>query len=67
MKPKKEEEKIYMVVFKAEELWVMGTRQDVINDFNENPDTYMENYKDIDIYEVPRPISFGFVKPEIVF
>jgi hypothetical protein len=49
MKPKKEEEKIYMVVF------------------NENPDTYMENYKDIDIYEVPRPISFGFVKPEIVF
>ncbi len=56
-----------MVVFKAEELWVMGTRQDVINDFNENPDTYMENYKDIDIYEVPRPISFGFVKPEIVF
>jgi hypothetical protein len=56
-----------MVIFKGEELWVMGTKQDVINDFDENSDTYMSNYKDIDIYEVPKPISFGFVTPSIVF
>jgi hypothetical protein len=67
MKSKKEKEKIYMVIFKGEELWVMGTKQDVINDFDENSDTYMSNYKDIDIYEVPKPISFGFVTPSIVF
>ena len=66
MKTKKEEEKIYVVIFRGKELWVMGTKQDIINDFDEDPDTYISNYKDIDIYELPRPISFGFVKPEIV-
>jgi len=67
MKSKKQEEKIYMVIFKGQDLWAFGTRQDIIDDFEESPSVYLDNYKDIDIYEVPRPISFGFVKPEIVF
>jgi hypothetical protein len=67
MKSKKQEEKIYMVIFKGKSLWAFGTRQDIIDDFEECPSVYLDNYKDIDIYEVPRPISFGFVTPSIVF
>ena len=59
-------EKQYIVLCEGE-LWVRGTKQDIINDFNEDPDLYMREEHTLKIYELPEPIPFSFVTPQITF
>jgi hypothetical protein len=69
MPPKKvkNKEKQYVVMYEGVEAWVVGTKQDIINDFNENPDVYLNADGKIEIYELGEPIQFGFVSPSILF
>jgi hypothetical protein len=67
MKPKKDKEKKYVVMYEDTEAWVVGTKQDIIDDFNENPDAYLKADGKIEIYELGEPIQFGFVSPSILF
>jgi hypothetical protein len=64
---KKEEEKQYVVMYEVTEVWLVGTKQDIINDFNEDPDAYLRADGKIEIYELGEPIQFGFVTPSILF
>lgn len=59
-------EKEYVVICNKES-WLVGTRQDIIDDFNEDPDAYIENSKNIVIYELAAPVKFSFVTPQINF
>lgn len=62
----KAKEKKYIVVFQDAELWVIGTRSDIIKDFNEDPEIYIDGAEHIKIYELGEPIPFTFVTPQIV-
>jgi hypothetical protein len=59
------EEKKYIVLCKNE-TWVVGTKQDIIDDFNEDPEIYANNYDDINVYELSKPIPFSVTTPKIV-
>jgi len=48
-------------------LWVVGTRQDVMNDFNEDPDAYMKEHNDVKIYELGNEVPFTFNEPKLTF
>jgi len=61
----KAKQKQYVVMYENTEAWVVGTKQDIINDFNENPDTYLDAKDKIKIYELGEPIKFSFVTPQI--
>jgi hypothetical protein len=64
-------EKKYIVIYddnggKFIEEWVIGSKQDIIDDFNKDPDLYL-NAKDVlTIYELGPSIPFKFVTPQIV-
>ena len=60
-------QKQYVVMYEDTEAWVVGTKKDIINDFNENPDTYLDAKDKIKIYELGEPIKFSFVTPQITF
>jgi hypothetical protein len=60
-------QKQYVVMYENTEAWVVGTKKDIINDFNENPDTYLDAKDKIKIYELGEPIKFSFVTPQITF
>ena len=59
-------QKQYIVLCDGE-LWIEGTKQDVINDFNEDPETYIQYANKIKIYELGEPIPFSFITPQINF
>lgn len=59
-------EKKYIVVYEDTEAWIIGNKQDIINDFDESPETYIDQADKIKIYELGEPISFSFVTPQIV-
>jgi hypothetical protein len=62
----KTEEKKYIVVYEDTEAWVIGNKQDIINDFDESPETYIDQADKIKIYELGDPIPFSFITPQIV-
>jgi len=64
-KPAKQKQ--YIVIYENTEAWVVGTKQDIIDDFNENPDTYLDADGKLEIYELGEPIKFSFVTPQITF
>jgi hypothetical protein len=64
-KPAKQKQ--YVVMYENTEAWVVGTKQDIIDDFNENPDTYLDADGKLEIYELGEPIKFSFVTPQISF
>jgi hypothetical protein len=59
-------EKQYVVLCDGE-LWVVGTRQDVIDDFNVDPDAYMKDSNDVKIYELGEEVPFTFAEPKLTF
>jgi len=61
-----EKEKQYIVIC-DNELWVKGTKQDVIDDFIEDSETYEHYGNNIKIYELGEPIPFTFITPQINF
>jgi hypothetical protein len=67
MPPKKTKEKKYIVLYEKTEAWIIGTKQDIIDDFNQEPDAYLGNDDNLEIYELGEPIKFGFVTPKILF
>ncbi len=69
MPPKKvkAKEKQYVLMYENTEAWVVGTKKDIINDFNENPDIYLDAKDKIKIYELGEPIPFSFITPQISF
>ena len=66
MVKKKTEEKKYIVLYEDAEVWVVGTKKDIINDFNKDPELYVKEAKNIKIYELGSTIPFKFVTPQIV-
>jgi hypothetical protein len=67
MPPKKAKEKQYVLMYENTEAWVVGTKKDIINDFNESPDVYLDAKDKIKIYELGEPIPFSFITPQISF
>ena len=69
MPPKKvkAKEKQYILMYDNTEAWVVGTKKDIIDDFNENPDVYLDAKHKIKIYELGEPIPFSFITPQISF
>lgn len=67
MPPKKVKEKKYIALYDNTEVWVIGTQQDIIDDFNQEPDAYLSADGMLEIYELGEPIKFGFVTPKILF
>ncbi len=67
MPPKKAKEKQYVLMYENSEAWVVGTKKDIVNDFNENPDIYLDAKDKIKIYELGEPIPFSFITPQISF
>ena len=59
-------EKQYVVLCDGD-LWVVGTRQDVMDDFNEDPDAYMKEHNDVKIYELGEEVPFTFSEPNLTF
>jgi hypothetical protein len=59
-------EKQYIVLCDGE-LWLTGTRQDIIDDFNDDAEAYVKHANEIKIYELSEPIPFSFVTPQINF
>ena len=59
-------EKKYIVLYQDTETWVVGSKQDIIDDFNKDPELYVGEAKDLAIYELGEPIPFSFVTPQIV-
>ena len=59
-------EKQYIVLCEGE-LWVVGTKQDVIDDFNVDPDAYMKERNDVKIYELGEEVPFTFAEPKLTF
>ena len=59
-------EKQYVVLCN-DDLWVVGTRQDVMDDFNEDPDAYMKEHNDVKIYELGNEVPFTFNEPKLTF
>lgn len=55
------------IVLRYDELWVKGTKQDVIDDFNEDPDAYITDIAGIKVYELSEPIPVSFITPQINF
>jgi hypothetical protein len=53
-------------VYEDTEAWVIGNKQDIINDFDESPETYIDQADKIKIYELGDPIPFSFITPQIV-
>jgi len=58
--------KKYIVLYQDTETWVVGSKQDIIDDFNKDPELYVREAKDLAIYELGEPIPFSFVTPQIV-
>jgi len=50
-----------------DDLWVVGTKQDIINDFNVDPDAYMNENNDVKIYELGQEVPFTLVEPKLTF
>jgi hypothetical protein len=48
------------------EEWVVGSKQDIIDHFNEDPELYINAEKFLTIYELGPSIPFKFVTPQIV-
>lgn len=63
----KKAEKKYIVLFQDAETWVVGTKEHIMKDFNDDPDLYIKEAKSIKIYELGEPIPFTFVTPQIQF
>jgi hypothetical protein len=59
-------QKQYVVLCEGD-LWVVGTRQDIMNDFNGDPDAYMSENNDVKIYELGEQVPFTFVEPKLTF
>ena len=59
-------EKQYVVLCDGD-LWVVGTRQDVISDFNVDPDAYMKEHNNVKIYELGEEVPFTFAEPKLTF
>lgn len=59
-------EKQYIVIC-DNELWVKGTRRDVMVDFIEDSEAYIQYANNIKIYELGEPIPFTFITPQINF
>jgi hypothetical protein len=59
-------EKQYVVLCN-DDLWVVGTKQDIINDFNVDPDAYMNENNDVKIYELGQEVPFTLVEPKLTF
>lgn len=64
-KTKPADEKKYIVVFNNSELWVVGTKNDIMKDFYEDPEVYIESAELIKIYEIGTPVPFKFIQPQI--
>lgn len=69
MPPKKvkDKEKKYIALYENTDVWIIGTKQDIIDDFNKEPDAYLSADGMLEIYELGEPIKFGFVTPKILF
>jgi len=61
-----EKEKQYIVIC-DNELWVTGTRRDVMIDFIKDSEAYVNYANDIKIYELGEPIPFSLITPQINF
>ena len=59
-------QKEYIVLCDGE-LWVRGTKQDVMDDFNEDPDLYMRENNNVKIYELGNEVPFTFNEPKLTF
>jgi hypothetical protein len=59
-------EKQYIVI-RDHELWLIGSKQDIIDDFNNDTNAYIKHASDIKIYELNDPISFELVTAAIKF
>lgn len=59
-------EKKYIVLYQDTETWVVGSKQDIIDDFDKDPELYVREAKEIAIYELGESIPFKFVTPQIV-
>ena len=64
------EEKRYIVIYDDGEgfveQWVIGSKQDITNDFNKDPDLYLKSKEDLTIYELGPSVPFKLVTPQIV-
>ena len=59
-------EKKYIVIYQDAEAWVIGSKQDIIDDFDKDPELYVREAKEIEIYELGTPISFSFITAQII-
>jgi len=59
-------QKQYIVLCDGE-LWVEGTKQDVIDNFNEDTNAYIKYANIIKVYELGEPIPFSLNTPQINF
>lgn len=66
-KTKTQPEKKYIVLCNDAELWVVGTKEDVLLDFTEDKQIYIDNADNIKIYELGESIPFTFVQPQLNF
>jgi cytidine deaminase len=62
----KTQEKKYVVLYEDAEVWVVGTKKDIITDFNKDPELYVKEAKNIKIYELGELLPFKFITPQIV-
>lgn len=60
------EEKKYVVLCDGD-LWVVGTKQAVMKDFEQDPDAYMKESNDVKIYELGPEVPFTYVEPTLNF
>lgn len=59
-------EKQYVVLCDGD-LWVVGTKQDIMNDFEQDTNSYMEEENNVKIYELGQEVPFTYVEPTLNF
>jgi hypothetical protein len=48
------------------ENWAVGSKQDIIDEFNKDPNLYLNAKDELTIYELGPSVPFKFVTPQIV-
>ena len=59
-------EKQYVVLCEGD-LWVVGTKQAIMEDFEQDPDAYMQEKNNVKIYELGQEVPFTYVEPTLNF
>ena len=61
-----DKDKKYVVLCDGD-LWVVGTKKDIMEDFEQDPTAYMEEKNDVKIYELGKEVPFTYVEPTLKF